>query len=64
MIRYALICSGVSPSATWTGTFSKPSWSAARYRVCPTTMTISLSTTIGCRNPNSRIEAATLAIAA
>ena len=25
MIRYALICSGVSPSATWTGTFSSPS---------------------------------------
>ena len=64
MIRYALTCAGVKPSATWTGTFSIPSCSAARYRVCPTTMTISLSTTIGCRQPNSFKEAATLATAA
>ena len=40
------------PVATWTGTFSRPSFWAAFHRVCPTMMTYSASTTMGWRNPN------------
>ena len=62
-IRYALTWAGLKPTATWTGTSSRPSFNAALYRVWPTMMTPSSSTTIGCRKPNSRMDAATASTA-
>ena len=55
-MRYALTCSGVRSVATWTGTFSRPSFCAAFQRVWPTMITPSASTTIGWRKPNSRMR--------
>ena len=47
-----------------TGAVARPSCRAASSRVCPARITISSSTTIGCRQPNSFSEAATVATAA
>ena len=47
-----------------TGASVSPSCRAASSRVCPARITISSSTTIGCRQPNSFSEAATVATAA
>ena len=58
-MRYALAWAGVSSVATCTGTSASPIALAAFQRVWPTTMTPSPSTTIGCLNPNSRIDLAT-----
>ena len=46
-----------------TGAVVRPSCRAASSRVCPARITISSSTTIGCRQPNSFSEAATVATA-
>ena len=62
--RYARACCGVSLAATCTGTFSSPSFFAASSRTCPAKTTPSVSTTIGWRQSNSLIDAATLSIAA
>ena len=56
-------CAGVRPRAMCTGTSVSPSWRAASSRVWPARITISSSTTIGCRQPNSFSEAATVAMA-
>ena len=53
----------VSPLAICTGAVLKPSLRAASRRVCPARTTIASSTTMGWRQPNSWIEAATVAMA-
>jgi hypothetical protein len=42
---------------------ANPILCAAFHRVCPTTITPSLSMTIGCRNPNRRMDSATASTA-
>ena len=56
-------CAGVSPRAMCTGAVFMPSCRAASSRVCPARITISSSTTIGWRQPNSLSETATVATA-
>lgn len=55
----ALICSSVKSSAIIQGTTSKFNCFAALYLVCPATITLSVSITIGTLNPNSLILLAT-----
>ncbi len=62
-MRYALAWGSVRSSATWTGTLARSSFVAASRRAWPTIMIPAPSTTMGWRQPNPAIDAATLSIA-